>query len=93
MRVLRLIYGVTRRDTIRNDNIRQALKVESVLAIIIKEINYDGTDMYKGCQTPGTARGYKVEANKETTNWETEKEMGGPDQGNYTEGGEGFQRS
>ena len=34
MRVLRLIYGVTRRDRIRNDNIRQALKVESVLAII-----------------------------------------------------------
>ena len=34
MRVLRLIYGVTRRDRIRNDNIRQVLKVESVLAII-----------------------------------------------------------
>ena len=35
MRVLRLIYyGVTRRDRIRNDNIKQALKVESVLAII-----------------------------------------------------------
>ena len=34
MRVLRLIYGVTRRDRIRNTNIRQTLKVESVLTII-----------------------------------------------------------
>ena len=34
MRVLHLIYGVTRRDKIRNTTIRQNLKVESVLSVI-----------------------------------------------------------
>ena len=36
MRILRLIYGVTRRDRIRNDSIRAALKVTSILSIIEK---------------------------------------------------------
>ncbi|KAI8510831.1 hypothetical protein Bbelb_117470 [Branchiostoma belcheri] len=34
MRVLRLIYGVTKREKIRNDIIRGALSVESVLSIV-----------------------------------------------------------
>jgi len=34
MRVLRLIYGVTKRDKIRNDTIRESLKVESILSVI-----------------------------------------------------------
>ncbi|XP_071493217.1 uncharacterized protein [Diadema antillarum] len=38
MRVLRLIYGVTRRDRVRNETIRQALKVESVLTIIERNL-------------------------------------------------------
>ena len=36
MRILRLIYGVTRRDRKRNDDIRAALKVNSILSIIEK---------------------------------------------------------
>ena len=38
MRVLRLIYGVTRRDRVRNEVIRQTLKVESVLTIIERNL-------------------------------------------------------
>ena len=34
MRVLRLIHGVTKRDRIRNENIRSTLSVESILTII-----------------------------------------------------------
>lgn len=34
MRILRLIYGVTRRDRVRNETIRAALKVNSVLSIV-----------------------------------------------------------
>lgn len=36
MRILRLIHGVTRRDRIRNDDIRAALKVTSILSDIEK---------------------------------------------------------
>ena len=36
MRVLRLIHGVTRRDRLRNDVIRDILKVKSILLIIEK---------------------------------------------------------
>ena len=38
MRVLRLIYGVTRRDRVRNEIIRQTLKVESLLTIIERNL-------------------------------------------------------
>ena len=38
MRVLRLIYGVTRRDRVRNEVIRQTLKAESVLTIIERNL-------------------------------------------------------
>ena len=93
MRVLRLIYGVTRRDRIRNDNIRQALKVESVLAIIERnQLRWYG-HVQRMPDTRDPKRIHKWKPKKETTNWETEKEMGGPDQGDYSEGGEGFQRS
>ena len=47
----------------------------------------------KDARHQGPQEDTQVEAKKETTNWETEKEMGGPDQGDYSEGGEGFQRS
>ena len=36
MRILRLIFGVTRRDRLRNDDIRASLKVHSILSIIEK---------------------------------------------------------
>ena len=90
MRVLCLIYGVTRRDRIRNGNIRQALKVESVLAIIERnQLRWYGYVQ----RMPDTREPMRtqVESKKETTNWETEKEMGGPDQGDYSEGEEEFQ--
>ena len=47
----------------------------------------------KDARHQGPQEDTQVEAKKETTNWETEKEMGGPDQGDYSKGGEGFQRS
>ena len=36
MRILRLIYGVTRRDRVRNDTIRAAFNVTSILSVIEK---------------------------------------------------------
>lgn len=42
MRVLRLIYGVTKRDYIRNERIRREFNVESINNIIISPLRWYG---------------------------------------------------